>query len=321
MLENKSELDDVFLELEVDHKGENEGAPMGNGNNVLMKGLSGKNGDAVRTQIERLYAKAPKTFRKAKAFSELLAHPDIKPDLINKDDCDCTNLLAAVIYIPLLDGYYLRHFYTDNYDFLPLLPFCKRFPEWVSQCIRDNADEAEKKFNDLQAPTRAEMLEKARKLGFEDTRNCDALSVASNTISGMVGPLAYYLHDLLEDCVPEDREPLIQAAKYMVRKCLPFVSEGNFERIIKEYPSDITPREHSDMIIDFMINNMVINLRPATYGTLYAVSEGLTPDEQTEAFKKLRTRISEWKGKMIDNEINYNLNLIDDYLKKTGSKG
>ncbi len=107
----------------------------------------------------------------------------------------------------------------------------------------------------------------------------------------------------------------------MVRKCLPFISEGNFERIIKEYPPDITPREHSDMIIDFMINNMVINLKPAGYDLLYAVSEGLTPDEQTAALTKLRTRISAWKGKMNDNEINYNLNLIDDYLKKTGSKG
>ncbi len=319
MLENKSGLDDVFLVLEADR--EREGSSKVNSNEVLMKGLSGKNGDAVRAQIDRLYAKEPKTFQEAKAFSELLAHPDIKPDLIDKDGYDCADLVASVRYIPLLDGYYLRHIYMEKIDLLPLLPFCKRFPEWVSQCIRDNADEAVKRFNELQAPTRAEMLEKARKLGFEDTRNCDALSVASNTISGMVGPLAYYLHDLLEDCVPEDREPLIQAAMYMIRKCLPFISEGNFERIIKEYPPDITPKEHSDMIIDFMINNMVINLRPATYGTLYAVSEGLTPDEQTEAFKKLRTRISEWKGKMIDNEIDYNLNLIDDYLKKTESKG
>lgn len=314
LLENKSGLDDVFLELEVDPKCEKEGISKGNGNEILMTGLSGKNGEAVRAQIDRLYAKAPKTFRKAKAFSDLLAEPDKKPDFSRNDEYNCTDILAAAHYIPLLDGYYLEHFYTDNCNFLPLLPFCKKFPEWVFQYIRDCADEAVKLFNDLQAPTRDKMVEKAKALGFKEIGSTDALSKASLEMYYIVDPLARRLRDHLVNCVPEDHEPLKQAITYLARKCVPVVNSC-LTMIINEHLLDITPQELSKMLVDFAVNNMIMNNKPVTNFILYSISEPLTTDEKAAALTELRARISELRGNISDNIIDNSLNMIDNYLK------
>ncbi len=319
MLENKSELDDVFLELEVDPKGKNDSRR--NGNNVLMKGLSGKNGDAVRAQIERLYAKEPKTFHKAKAFSDFLADPDKKPDFSRKDDYDCTNILAAANYVPLLDGYYLEHFYTDNIDIFPLQRFCKKFPEWVFQYIRDTADEAVKLFNDLQAPTRDEMVKKAKKLGFEGTNSNDALDTAFLEVSYIVDPLACHLRDHLVNCAPEDLEPLKQAMTYMARKSVPVAGGYNFTKTIIDFLPEITPQEHADMLIDFTVNRMVMRNFGELYPVLNTLSGQLTKDEMLAALAKLKARVLEWSGKIDDKIIKKELKAIDDCVGNTQSKG
>ncbi len=321
MLENKSGLDDVFIELEADRECEEEGVSNGNGNNVLMKGLSGKNGDAVREQIERLYAKEPKTFHKAKAFSDLLADTNKKPDFSRKDDYDCTDILAAADYIPLLDGYYLEHFYTDNHDIFPLLRFCKKFPEWVFQYIRDTADEAVKLFNDLQAPTRDEMVKKAKALGFEGTNSNDALDTAFLEVSYIVDPLACHLRDHLENCAPEDLEPLKQAMTYMARKSVPVAGGYNFTKTIIDFLPEITPQEHADMLIDYTVNRMVMRNFGELYPVLNTISGQLTKDEMLAALAKLKARVLEWSGKIDDKIIKKELKAIEDCVGNTQSKG
>ncbi len=315
MLENKTELDDVFLELEVDRECEKEGISNGNCNEVLMKGLSGKKRDAVRAQIERLYAKEPKTFRKAKALSDFLANQDIKPDLSHKNDYGCTSLLAAARYIPLLDGYYLEHFYTDNYDFFPLLPFCKKFPEWVFQYIRDTADEAVKMFNDLQAPNRDEMLKKAKKLGFKDTSRSDALAMAFHEISYIVAPLSNCLRSKhLANCAHEDFEPLKQATLYMAKKCVPIVGGDLFNDLILEYCPEITPREHAEMLIEYTANNLLIhNCAERFFPEIFKISKRFTNVEMKELAERQKERVKGLRGKIDDKVIDDETKLIDNY--------
>jgi len=319
MLENKSELDDVFLALEADR--ECEGTSKANCNEVLMKGLSGKNGDAVRAQIERLYAKEPKTFRMAKAFSDFLADTDKKPDFSHKDDYDCTDILAAANYVPLLDGYYLEHFYTENIDIFPLLRFCKKFPEWVFQYIRDTADEAVKLFNDLQAPTRDEMVKKAKALGFEGTNSTDALDTAFLEVSYIVDPLACHLRDHLVNCAPEDLEPLKQAMTYMARKSVPVAGGYNFTKTIIDFLPEITPQEHADMLVDYTVNRMVMRNFGELYPVLNTLSGQLTKNEMLAALEKLKARVLEWSGKIDDKVIKKELKAIDDCVGNTQSKG
>ncbi len=321
MLENKAGLEDVFIELEVDRKCEKEGISKGMCNEVLMKGLSGKNKDAVRGQIESLYAKEPKTFRKAKTFSDFLADPDKKPDFSRKDDYDCTNILAAANYVPLLDGYYLEHFYTENYDIFPLLRFCKKFPEWVFQYIRDTADEAVKLFNNLQAPTRDEMVKKAKVLGFEGTNTNDALDTAFLEVSYIVDPLACHLRDHLENCAPEDLEPLKQAMTYMARKSVPVAGGYNFTKTIIDFLPEITPQEHAGMLIDYTVNRMVMRNFGELYPVLNTLSGQLTKDEMLAALAKLKARVLEWSGKIDDKIIKKELKAIEDCIGNTQSKG
>ncbi len=327
MLENKAGLEDVFIELEVDRKCEKKGISKGVCNEVLMKGLSGKNRDAVRGQIESLYAKEPKTFRKAKTFSDLFADPNKKPDLSRNDEYNCTDILGTASYIPLLDGYYLRHyFYTQQYDFFPLLPFCKKFPEWVFQYIRDSADEAVKLFNELQAPTRAEMVKKAKALGFEETTSSDALSAAFREISYIVDTLAYRLRDQLANCAPEDLEPLKQAIKYMARKCVPLVGGNNvggnnFTTIIIDHLPEITLQEHADMLVDYSVNRMVMQNYGEIYPVVHTLSGRLTKEEMLAALAKQKARVLEWKGRMDDKTVKKELDAIEDCIGDTQSKG
>ncbi len=322
MLENKTGLEDVFIELEVDRKCEKEGISKGVCNEVLMKGLSGKNKDAVRGQIESLYAKEPKTFRMAKVFSDLLADPDTKPDLSYDDEYDFDTLLHAAYYVPLLDGYYIYHFYTYNNDLFPILPFCKRFPEWVFRNMRDAADEAMKKFNELQAPTRAEMVEKAKALGFKDSGSSDALYTAFLRIHFIVDSLTDALHsNLLKNCAPEDREPLRQAALYMARKCVPLIGGKLFTEVIIDCLPEITPQEHADLLADYTINRMVISNHGEIYPVLNTLSGRLTNAEMLAALTKLRERVLEWKGRMDDKAVKKELDAIDDCIGDVKSKG
>lgn len=313
LLENKTELDDIYITLST--KKHTDSFASARCEEALLAGLAGTKFKAVRDQIDRLYAKAPKEFSKVKVFSDFITDPYKEP-IVSKEQFDINDFWGSFVYIPLMGKYFVLTASFYNTYLLPLRPLGERLPDWLIQKICETADKAVKLFNDLQAPTRDEMLEKAEKLGFKDAGSCDALVVAFNNISGMVGPLAYYLHDLLVNCVPEDREPLRQAAMYMVRKSVPIIGEGNFDKIIKEYIPEITPKEHADMLIDFIVNNMVINLKAVTLSALSAISDCLTPEELTAALTKLRARISEWRGKMNDNIIDYNLNLIDNYLKE-----
>ncbi len=319
MLTNKADLDDVYLALE--NKSGKKRIGLWDSNEALTDGLTGKNKAAVRAQIDRLYAKAPGVFSYAKLYSDIHNDP-ARESVVPNDQFDRQPILTMTKYIPLLGGYYKQCYVSCSESFLPLFSLSDKLPEWLIRFIYDSADNAWKLFKSLEAPTRDEMMEKAKKLGSNELGNMDALKCIYLDLQRIVNPVADCLYsDYLANCAPEDHEPLRQAAMYLARKCVPLVGNGDFDKMIREYIPEITPHELADLLIDYIINNMVINLKPATYGTLYAVSEGLTPDEQTAALTKLKARISEWKGKMNDNEIDYNLNLIDDYLKKTGSKG
>ncbi len=320
MLENKAGLDDIFLELEVDRRYEKKSASKCECNEVLMKGLSGKNKDAVRAQVERLYAKEPRTFRKAKMFSDLLADPDKDPEFTDNDEYDLETLLHAAYYVPLLDGYYIYHFYTYDNDLFPILRLCKRFPEWIFSNLRDTADETENRFKSVQAPTRAEMLEKAKALGFKEMGRYDALSAASQRTDFMVNQLAESLHsELLKNCAPEDREPLRQAALYMARKCVPYVGGCPFTDIIKSRLPEITPQEHAKLLADYTINRMVLENYGEMNPVMHTLSGRLTNDEMVAALMELRERVLEWRGRMDNKAVRNELNAIDNFLKEMQS--
>ncbi len=314
MLTNKSDLDDVYLALE-DKSGKKR-IGLWNSNEALTDGLTGKNKVAVRAQIDRLYAKAPDAFSEAKVYSDILNDPAMEP-VVSNDQYDRKPILTMTKYIPLLGGYFKQCYVSCNESFLPLFSLSDKLPEWLIRYIYDSADNAEKLFKSLEAPTRDEMVEKAEKLGSGKVGNSDALMRIYPVLQRIVNPVADCLYsDYLVNCAPEDYEPLRQAAMYLARKCVPIVGDGYFDKMIAEYIPEITPKEHSKMIVDFTVNNMIRNNKPLSHFILSAISDPLTPDEKAAALTKLRARISEWRGKMNDNIIDSNLNLIDNYLKE-----
>jgi len=317
---NKAGLDEVYLALE-DKSGKKR-IGFRNSNETLIHGLTGKNSAAVHAQIDRLYAKAPDAFSYAKVYSDILNDPAMEP-VVPNDKFDRRPILTMTKYIPLLGGYYKQRYDASyNESFLPLFGLSDKLPEWLIRFIYDSADNAEKLISELQAPTRDEMVKKAKQHGFKDVNRSDALTMAFNEISRPVDLISNSLRlEYLVSCAPEDREPLRQAALYMARKCVPIVGDWCFEKIIAEYIPEITPKEHAEMLLDFIINNMVINLKPTNNSVLSAISDSLTTDEKAAVFKNLRARVLDWRGKMNDNVIDYNLNMIDSYVKAMQSKG
>ncbi len=321
LLANKTELDDMYLTLSTKKHADSFASTRCT--EALVAGLEGKKSKAVQALIDRLYEKAPKEFSKAKVYSDILNDPAIEP-VVPNDRYDCQAILTRTKYIPLLDGYYMQHY---NYELPPLRRLSDKLPEWLVRYIYDSADNAEKLFKSLEAPPRDEMVEKAKKLGYNNMGNSDALELVFPVLQRMVNPVANCLQlEYLVNCASEDYEPLRQATLYLARKCVPIVGDGYFDKIIAEYTPEITPKEHADMLLDFIINNMVINTKPATYSVLStismsAISDSLATNEKAAIFKKLKARILEWRGKMNDNIIDYNLNLIDNYVKETQSKG
>ncbi len=319
LLANKTELDDLYLKLST--KKHADGFASARCEEALLAGLAGTKFKAVQAQIDRLYEKAPKEFSKLKVFSDIMADPYKEP-IVPEDQYNTNGLVHSFTYIPILGKYFVLTSPFYNIYLLPLRPVGERLPDWLIRKICETADNAVKLFNDLQAPTRDEMLKKAKALGFKDTSRTDALAMAFEKISNIVNPLAYCLRlDHLENCAPEDHEPLRQAMLYLAKKCFPIVGGSYFTVIIIDHLPEITPQEHADMLVDYTVNDMVLRDRYETYPVLTTLSARLTDDEMLAALTKLRARVSEWKGRMDDNTVEKELEAIDSYVKQIQSKG
>ncbi len=315
-LANKTELDGVYLTFST--KKHADSFASARCKDALLAGLAGTKFKAVQAQIDRLYAKAPKEFSMVKVYSDILNDPVSEP-VVPNDRYDRGGIIARIKYIPMLGGYYMQNY---NYELPPLRRSSDKFPEWLVRYIYDSADNAVKLFNELQAPTRDEMLKKAHDHGFKNVNRFDALYMALDKISNKVNPLSSCLRlEHLVNCAPEDREPLRQATLYLVRKCFPIVGGFYFPIIIVNHLPEITPQEHADMLIDYTVNDMVMRDRYETHPVLTAVSDRLTKEEMLAAFAKLRARVSEWKGRMDDNTVEKELEAIDSYVKQIQSKG
>ncbi len=315
LLANKTELDDIYLKLST--KKHADGFASARCKEALLAGLAGTKFKAVQAQIDRLYAKAPKEFSMAKVYSDILNDPASEP-VVPNDRYDRGGIIARIKYIPILGGYYMQNY---NYELPPLRGSSDKFPEWLIRYIYDSADNAVKLFNELQAPTRDEMLKKAHDHGFKNVNRFDALYMALDKISNKVNPLSNCLRlDHLVNCAPEDQEPLRQATLYLVRKCFPIVGGSFFTVIIIDHLPEITPREHADILVDYTVNDMVMRDRYETYPVLTTLSGRLTDDEMLAALTKLRARVSEWKGRMDDRTVEEELEAIDKCLKGMQSR-
>ncbi len=319
LLANKTELDDLYLTFST--KKHADSFASARCEEALLAGLAGTKFKAVQAQIDRLYAKAPKEFSKLKVFSDIMADPYKEP-IVPEDRYNINGLVHSFTYIPIFGKYFVLTSPLYNTILLPLRPVGERLPDWLIRKIYETADEAVKLFNELQAPTRDEMLKKAHDHGFKNVNRFDALAMAFEKISNIVNPLAYCLRlDHLVNCAPEDHEPLRQATLYLVRKCFPIVGGSYFTVIIIDHLPEITPREHADMLVDYTVNDMVMRDRYETYPVLTTLSARLTDDEMLAALTKLRARVSEWKGRMDDNTVEKELEAIDSYVKQIQSKG
>ena len=185
-----------------------------------MHGMTGKHGAAVRTQINRLYAKAPDIFYRPKAFADFLEHPEKEP-VVPNEQFNRTDFLGSLSYVPLLGGYYFTQNPYFNSSLLPLTPLCKRLPEWIVQHICKVGDEMENLFRQLDAPKRLQMRLNAQKLGYKGNAKEDELSAANRTADNTINMISSVIRrSLLPNCSPEDCERIRAAGTYFAIKCM-----------------------------------------------------------------------------------------------------
>ncbi len=305
MLTNKADLDDVYLAL-ADNTGKRR-SRHGNGNNTLKDGLTGKNKAAVRAQIDRLYAKAPDAFAEAKVFSDLLNDPASEPVVPNEKYDRCM-ILTMTKYIPLLGGYYMQPY---DHSFLPLRRISDKLPEWLIRYIYDSADDAEKLFNSINAPTRAEMLKKAEELGYRKKDWGDALCAMYDEYDH---PARCIKAHLLDNISREDYPRVIEAAIYLAKKiCSGFGGDGAFS-ILNEHCHDIDNKE----LINFANTMSVNSLRIKNSQTfpLHGLTDRLSREERNTGLMDLYNRISALSGEIEKKWLDHNLQDIERIMKQ-----
>ncbi|MGN1119810.1 MAG: HEAT repeat domain-containing protein, partial [Oscillospiraceae bacterium] len=220
LLQNKTELDDVFLKLSVQSDLPVNIDPKSSCISALMRTLTGKNAAAVRAQIDRLYAKAPEVFYRPKAFADFLERPEKEP-VVSNEQYNRADYLGSLSYIPLLGSYFFAQNPYYNSSLLPLTPLCERLPEWIIQHICKTGDETERLFRQLDAPKRKDMLKNAEKLGFKGSAKEDALTIAYRRADNSINMISSVIRrSLLPNCSAEDYERIRAAGMYFVQKCM-----------------------------------------------------------------------------------------------------
>lgn len=310
MLENKTELDEIYLARAVERECQRKGISRGNGNLVLIKGLYGKKEDAVRAQIDRLYEKAPGAFAAAKMVSDLIYKPDSEP-AVSDDVFSSADPLGLFTYIPLLGKYFVPH--TPYYSNECLLkPVCERLPGWLIQHIRNSADKAESEFKQLETLKRTEAPEKSSKTGIVDT-----ISYKFDKITSKMNGIASNLRTgLLSCCAPEDLAPLKDAAAYFAKKCCKTVGGFSVLTLLDEQCPEIGNKQFVDILNTSVVNTIKMQNTSGRNFPLHYMAKRFTSDELLAGWKDLRERVAALRGSLDDKVIDDELYLIDSWIKR-----
>ena len=314
LLQNKPELDDVFLELSAHPEFSCNVNPKNSCIAALISGMTGKNGDAVRSQINRLYAKAPDVFFRPKAFADFIEHPEKEP-VIPNEQFNRTDFLGSLSYVPLLGGYYFTQNPYFNSSLIPLTPLCKRLPEWIIQHICKVGDEMENLFRQLDAPKRIQMRLNAQKLGYKSDAKGDELSAASRIADNTVNMISSVIsRSLLPNCSAEDCERIGAAAAYFAQKCLNTFGGDGVIALIEQMNQEMSNAEYTEMLNTFTINSLKVN-NAAERQLLFWYEKHLPPDEVVSAMENLLARVEKLRGNVDDKAIDDQISMINLRIK------
>ncbi len=303
LLRNKTELDDVFLELLAHPELSFNVNPQNSCRAALENGILGKNGAAVRAQINRLYEKAPDVFYRPKAYADFIEHPEKEP-VVPDSEFEHYTLIGSISYVPLLGSYFFTH--LDSMKF-PLQPLFKRLPEWMLNYIRTRGDLTEKLFRDIDAPKRADMVKNAEKLGFKGDAKEDALAAANRTANNTIYMISSVIRrSLLPNCSAEDYERIRAAGTYFAKKCMNSFGGHGVIALIEQMNQEMSNAEYSEMLNTFTINSLKEN-NAAERQLLFFYEKHLPSDEVVSAMENLLARVEKLRGdvdgKAIDDQI------------------
>lgn len=314
LLENKTELDDVFLELSSHPEFSVNVNPQNSCIAALMSGMTGKHGAAVRAQINRLYEKAPDVFYRPKAFADFLEHPEKEP-IVPNSKIEHFVLIGSISYVPMLGSYFFAHTQYFNGALIPLQPLCERIPEWMIKYIRKRGDLTEKLFHDIDAPKRADMVKKAEKLGFEGDEKKDALKAAFESAYGPIDILSSIIRrSLLPNCSTEDYERIRVAALYFAQKCLNTFGGHGVIALIEQMNQEMSNAEYAEMLNIFTINSLKVN-NAAERHLLFLYEKHLPSDEVVSAMENLLARVEKLRGDVDGKAIDDQIYLINTRIK------
>lgn len=314
LLQNKPELDDVFLELSSHPEFSCNVNPKNGCIAALMGGITGKHGAAVREQINRLYEKSPDVFCRPKAFVDFLEHPEKEP-VVSNEQYNRTDFLGSFSYVPLLGGYYFTQNPYFNSSLLPLTPLCKRLPEWIVQHICKVGDEMENLFRQIDAPKRIQMRLNAQKLGYKGDSKGDELSAASRIADNTVNMISSVIRrSLLPNCSAEDCERIRAAAAYFAKKCMNSFGGYGVIALIEQMNQEMSNAEYAGMLNTFIINTLKVK-NAAERTLLFWYEKHLPSDEVVSAMENLLARVEKLRGNVDDKAIDDQKTMINLRIK------
>lgn len=314
LLQNKPELDDVFLKLSSHPEFSCNVNPKNSCIAALMGGITGKHGVAVREQINRLYEKAPDVFYNPKAFVDFLENPEKEP-VIPNSKFEHTVLIGSITYVPMLGSYFYAHDQYFNSRIIPLNPLFKRVPEWMLNYIRTRGDLTEKLFRDIDAPKRADMVKKAEKLGFKGDEKKDALKTVYENVCSLNDIISSVIRrHLLENCSQEDYERIRAAGTYFAKKCMNTFGGYGVIALIEQMNQEMSDEEYAEKLNTFTINSLKLN-NAAERQLLFLYEKHLPPDEVVSAMENLLARVEKLRGNVDSKAIDDQTYLINTRIK------
>ncbi len=310
LLPNKTGLDDLYIAISSNIKYKYRSYTRSKCVNALMKGLKGVKREAVSEQIDRLYAKAPKEYSAAKVFSDFITDPDKEP-ISFEEPYELKDFCGLFTYVPLMGRYYVPRSTFYNTYLLPLRPLGERLPDWLIRKICETADNAEKLFNSVNAPTRAEMLKNAEKLGFKGEECDDALVVMYNECDNTSSSIRAHL---LDNVSREDYPRVLEAAIYLAKKvCSGFGGYSAFF-ILNEHCHDIDNKELINFANTISVNSLRIK-NSATF-PLNGLPDRFSREELNVGWMDLYNRISALSGEIEKGRLDHILQDIERFMKQ-----